>query len=126
MIDIDSELRVLLAGIESSLTVDGIRSTLATTARELREDNIAHGLPGDGPFWDLLSDERTHVFTVMDSTTLDLYAFAHSDFHGLISQLNMLSMSEIASLRELLSSSYGIENPQISVTRSQAEYWLSA
>jgi len=124
MIDVDTDLSKVLRDVGSTLTLDDVRSALAATNREIREDSIAHGGSGEEPFWDMLSDEKAHVFSVFGPNTVDLYAFSSPDFHALISRLNLLAMTDVDELKELLAKVYGIGGPQISMSRSHAEHWL--
>jgi hypothetical protein len=124
MIDVDSDLGNVLRDVGSTLSAAQVRSALAATNKEIREDRIAHGCTAEEPFWDMLSDESAHVFSVFGTTTLDLFAFSSSDFHALINSLNSLAMADVNELKELLAKTYGVSVPQLSMSRSQAEHWL--
>ena len=124
MIDIDTDLANILTALGSSLTAHSVKAALVDTDKEMRADSKAHGGSGDEPFWDMLSDERTHLFSVFGTDTFELYVFSSPDFTSLISKLNSLAMADVDELRELLATSYRIEAPQVSVGRSDAEYWL--
>ena len=125
MINIDIELGKILRASGSALIANDARSAFATTNKEIREDNSVHGGNGDEPFWDLFSDEKTHVFAIFSPTTVELYVFSSPNFNALIEELNTLTMVDVAKLKELLAAKYGVANPQIAVSRSLAEYWLN-
>jgi hypothetical protein len=126
MVDIDLDLAKNLAELNSSLSTHQVRAALVATNRETRADSVAHGGTGDEPFWDLVSDERVHVFSVFGTNTFDLYIFAAPDFHELIDKLNSFAMVDVGELKDFLAMRYGITTPHISINRSHAEYWLSA
>lgn len=124
MIDIAAVLQDALRESGSLLTATGLREAFSATSKEIREDSLAHGESGDAPFWDLVSDERTHAFSVFAPDRFELFLASGGDFQDLVGRLNMLAMIDVDELRQLLVQTFGLERPLISVDRSVAEFWF--
>jgi hypothetical protein len=110
--------------------VSRFRSGIARTLTDIREDNKAHGLTGNEPFFDLVMfdaspvDEALFLVPIFRAESVKIYA-GRALPHTVIQFGNEFAMREVDEMEAALGKHPTVDPEPLEIARSLAEFWLS-